>query len=150
MARTVPLAWFWTNMGDTNMGWMAASYFAYFWSYLIVSVPEMVGWFLYEGGYPEMLAYWAPIFGTWVGLVLYILPWMFAIIWMSTPTAKTPTDNGYSNSFVLIIVGSIFWALNFLIHIFFAERYVDHARAVMIDMCRCDRFVTPPALVNAP
>lgn len=130
MARTVPLAWFWSHMDDATMGWMAASYFTYFWAYLIVSVPEMVGWFFYIGGYPMFLSFWAPIFGTWVGLVLYIFPWLWAIIWLTSGTAKTETSNGFSNSLVLIIVGALFWLMNFLVHILLANRFVDHGRAI--------------------
>jgi len=47
---TVPISWFWGMLQDGNVGWTAATYFASFWIYLLVSVGEFVGWCFYLAG----------------------------------------------------------------------------------------------------
>jgi len=86
MAHTVPLAWWWTGFGSSTMAWTAASYFFFFIVYGLVSVPEFVG-FLYMagGGDPLFLAWWAQLFGLWVGGALKIIPWILALIQIFLP-----------------------------------------------------------------
>jgi hypothetical protein len=50
MAGVPPIAWFWSNLGNTSLGFTAASYFCFFFGYLIVFVPELFLWLQAESG----------------------------------------------------------------------------------------------------
>jgi len=65
---------------------MAASYFSYFWAYLLVSFLELVAYILYFTGNPEMLRYLADFF--YYGFILYIFPWAFAALHIFLPVAN--------------------------------------------------------------
>jgi len=47
---TIPISWMWSKLPSGTVGWTAATYFASFWIYLIVSVVEMVAWAFYLAG----------------------------------------------------------------------------------------------------
>lgn len=74
-----PIAWFWTNLNNTTMGWVAISYFCSVISYFLVSFIELIAWFIYLIGDPGLMVFWTPVFGFWGSLIIYILPWLFAI-----------------------------------------------------------------------
>ena len=74
-----PIAWFWTNLNNTTMGRVAISYFCTMLSYFLVSFIELIAWFIYLIGDPSLMVFWTSVFGFWGSLILYILPWLFAI-----------------------------------------------------------------------
>lgn len=74
-----PLAWFWTHLMDGSLGWTAASYFAFFWGYALISVVEFGSWCMYISGDTWFFAVWSVV-ATWGGLILYALPPLFAAL----------------------------------------------------------------------
>jgi len=89
--ETVPIAWFWTNLSNTTMGYTAIHYLMVFIMYMIVSVLEFIFWMMYilesDGG-----AYLFNLWASWVGLygswILYILTWVFAAVEVARTSAN--------------------------------------------------------------
>lgn len=83
----VPLVWMWNMLGDGNVGWTAAAYFANFWIYLIVSVGEFVTWCFYIAGDPEYFSWWTKNIGYWGAMVGALLPVVFASLQLGLETS---------------------------------------------------------------
>jgi len=54
---TVPIGWFWYRLTDGGSGWMAASYFTTFWTYLLFPFLEMLLWIAFMLGEVQPLLY---------------------------------------------------------------------------------------------
>jgi hypothetical protein len=141
-----PIAWLWTNLNDTSMGWVAISYFTTVLSYFMVSFIELLAWFIYLIGDPGLMIFWTPVFGMWGGIILYILPWLFAIFHLTFDTndggiAVGQTSNGFNNDLFLIVGGGFFWLYSLLVHFAFTNRFLAHA-ATIKQPCICRDY--PP------
>ena len=133
-------------MNDTTMGWVAISYFTSCLSYFIVSFIELLAWFIYLIGDPGLMIFWTPVFGMWGGLILYILPWLFAIFHLTFETgaggiATGTTSNGFNNDLFLIIGNGLMWLYSGFVHLAFTNRFLAHA-ATIKQPCICRDY--PP------
>jgi hypothetical protein len=83
----VPLTWFWYFIDDGAYGWVAASYFSYFWGYLLVSFLELIAYILFMVDLTDMMNY---LLGNWFFycFIIYVFPWLFAILHIVLPVAN--------------------------------------------------------------
>ena len=99
--------------------WECAGYATSWISFWLISTVEMILWCLSWIGPAAFKAYmfWASYFGLWVAIGLYFIPLLF---WIIAIPKENLTD---TNSEVLwvLIVGSVMWIMNFLIHFFFMD-----------------------------
>jgi len=142
LAPDTPLGWFWANLSSPTNGWMAASYMTTFFTYLIISFGELLAWMFYAVDYPMFAVFWFSTVGYWGGLILYPLPWIFALLHMVLPTASgglnsVTTAAHYSNDLFLMITGIVLWVGVSLAHIFFVPQFVEHCKALRPE-CHCD------------
>ena len=96
-----PIVWFWKNLDNTTLGWVAASYFATFIAYLVVSFMELLAWLVYVFGHPQWMMIWTPIFGYWGSLIVYIIPWGFALLHLDDPNSGTGFVWGFCRALCL-------------------------------------------------
>ena len=114
---------------------MAASYFTTFLFYLMVSVTEMVSWFVYLGGNGTFAAFYMGVVGYWGSIVLYMLPPLFALFHFAVPVsnggisgALNAIDSG--TDLFLLIVGGGLWITHMVLHIMYVPRFVKHVAAI--------------------
>jgi len=88
---TIPLEWFWHNIPNITVGWMAASYMSTFIAYLFVSFVEVCAWIAYAAGYNHMMRVWAP-FAYW-SMIFYIPSWVFALLQIILPASQGGLNN---------------------------------------------------------
>ena len=74
-----PIAWFWERISSTPDIYLALSLFFGFLFYGAISVPELIGWIFYMVGSGNFAAYYAGGVGYWGTLILYVVPWGFAL-----------------------------------------------------------------------
>jgi len=89
--NVIPLEWFWHNLPNITVGWMAASYLSTFVAYLFISFIEVWAWIAYAAGYNHMMRVWAP-FAYWC-VLLYIPAPLFAYMEMSLPKSQGGLNN---------------------------------------------------------
>jgi len=83
----MPLIWFWRHIASPKAGWMAASYFSFFWGYLLVSFVELIAWVLYaKYSMIGPAVFWYSKVGYWGSIILYIFPWLWAMCHLALPT----------------------------------------------------------------
>ena len=137
-----PLGWFWSNLSSPTDGWMAASYMTTFVTYLLVSFIELIAWVLYTVDYPMFAAFYFSTVGYYGSIILYSLPWIFALLHMVLPTASgglnsATTAAHYSNDLFLMITGIVMWVGISVAHILFVPKFIEHAKALRPE-CHCD------------
>ena len=122
----LPIAWFWERIGSSPDIFLAYSLFCGFFFYGLVSVPELVGWIFYMVGSGDFAAYYATGIGYWGSLVLYVIPWTFALaqLWRQF-RGNTRTDPGRYCLF-LMVTGALLWVIHGNFHLFYAHRFVAH------------------------
>jgi len=141
-----PIMWFWSNLDNETDGWLAAFYLANFIVYLI-GVVEAICWLLFTLGIlPGLILLIEPTAAYWGSLVLYPVPVLFVILHMTLPTtsgglAFDTYRASYTNDLILMILGLVFWVGEALMHIFYTQRFMKHARAkvALLELgCICD------------
>lgn len=125
---------------DGNVGWTAATYFASFWIYLLVSVGEFVGWCFYLAGQPEWFGWWVGHVG-WYGSIFFgLLPNLFAAFQLGFPSTmgglagNESVDFG-NNTVFLLTIGIAVWFQSALLHWIFTPRldcYIELNPAVLV------------------
>jgi len=142
----VPFAWFWYFLTDGAYGWVAASYFSFFWGYLLVSFLELIAYILFMVDLTDMMRY---LLGNWFFycFIIYTFPWIFALLHIVLPIKQgglasptNPRTQFLTNDWFLMIVGILMWAYQSIIHISFTQRLIDHIDGQNTE-CRCDPFV---------
>ena len=139
----LPFAWFWSNLGSSTAGWMAAMYMSFFFAYLAVSVVELVAWILFKMGNPGLALLWVPLVGFWGSLILYAFPFVFALLHIILKTTGggldgTSTAAYYTNDLILgLIIGGVSWITHGLLHVLFTARFVAHAKTFLEAECVC-------------
>jgi hypothetical protein len=127
---------------------MAASYMAYFWTYLAVSFVEIFGWIAYASGYNLMIRVWSEF--TYYTFIWYIPAWLFAFVEMTAPISQgglsmNVTSLYFTNSAVLFAVGLVMWIYISGIHIYYVPILMDHIDTVN-SVCKCN--ITVPSVSN--
>ena len=85
----------------------------------------MISWFLYLSGDPIFMLIWSSTVNFWGALVIYVLPWMFAIL--DIALATTPSTASW-----FMFAGSILvWLAIGIVNILFTDRFIGHAFALM-------------------
>jgi len=79
---------------------------------------------------PQFLVFWASIFGYWGSLVLYAVPWIFAVFEIAINMKGKVTDAPGSYTLFVLIVYLSLWILNGLLHLIFVPRLHAHVLAV--------------------
>lgn len=141
-----PIAWFWTNLTSQTLGWTAASYLAYFFTYMIVSVVEFGAWCAYISGDSWFYGVWSRI-ATYLSLILYILPPVFAMLNLVLPVTNggigSDQSAGFVNAVMLTTVGFVNWLFQWIVHFTFMDRLGDHVQAKDIvtlrAYCTCEK-----------
>jgi len=147
---TVPIGWFWWSLGNTRYGWTAASYFAAFFIYALVSVIEFIAWFFYIGGATGWFGWWVASFGWWGSVLGLILPWLFAVFQLSFPTTSggLPSINSDfgANAVFLIVINLTMWVINTVLHVIMTPRLLCHinSKPLVIKTCPLRRKVGMP------
>lgn len=136
----LPIEWFWHNLPNITVGWMAASELATFVAYMFVSFVEIFAWISYAYGYNLMMRYWIEF--TYYTFIWYAPAWIFALVEMTaTKEAGGLAGEAYAeymtNSTFLFLVGLILWAYIGLIHLWYVPRLMDHIDTVN-SVCKCD------------
>jgi hypothetical protein len=139
-----PIAWFWSNFYNFNLGWTAASYLAYFILYFFVSVMEFATWCMYISGDHWLFGIWGQFSG-YAALVTYMLPPLFATFNLALPTVNgglaDHESNGFVNAVMLAVVGWTNWVFTSAVHLVFMWRLNDHVEAKSImslrEICTC-------------
>ena len=131
----IPITWFWSNLNNSTRGFVAASYFTTFLFYLLVSVTEMVAWFVYLEGDGMFAALYMGLVGYWGSIVLYILPWLFALFHFTAPVTNGGIAGAMGNlstgtDLFMLIGGFCFWIIHMALHIMFVPRFVNHVAAI--------------------
>jgi hypothetical protein len=128
--QTMPLLFFWERIAQTNgeFIYLAGSLLFTFFTYMVVSVVELIAWIFYMIGEPGFFAWYASVVGLYGSIVLYNIPVMFAIMHIAITLKMTITATPGSYLIFLIAVGSVFWILNVFVHVYFSERLVMEVR----------------------
>ena len=123
---TMPISFFWERIAETNGTYiyLAGSLMFTFFSYLIVSVIELIAWILYCNDSPDFFAFYASIIGYYGVVVLYSIPVMFAIMHIAITLKGTITATPGAYCIFLISIGTVFWILNVFVHVYFSDRLV--------------------------
>ena len=114
---------------------MAASYFATFIAYLVVSFMELLAWVVFVFGHPQWLMIWAPTFGNWGSIIVYMIPVLLALLHLILPVANggieaESTKSGYANDIFLIIGGGVMWIFHAVMHLMYTSRFMEHAKTI--------------------
>jgi len=104
--------------------------FTGFWTQVIVSVVELIGWSLYMADMPTFFVIWASIFGYWGSLVMYAVPWIFAALEIAITLKGKVTDAPGSYVLFILIVYLSLWILNGLLHLIYVPRLHAHVLAI--------------------
>lgn len=131
---TIPLFWFFEYLTDPNYGWTAGSLLTNFVSGAIVALVEVVGFFFYLYGRPDLLVYWTTTVGFWFSTGFMILPWLFSIFQLSFDgehgglSGDTSVEYGFYTMFLLC--GNLFaWLNSSMVHVFLSDRLRCHVEA---------------------
>ena len=95
----VPLVWMWSGMAGIEGGWTGASYVSSFVVYLVVSVLELVSWFMYLGGDSAWFASWVEGVGWYGSVIFMMLPPLFALFQLTFPTSFGGLAGNYAQNF---------------------------------------------------
>jgi hypothetical protein len=119
---SIPISGLWASMFND---WMTVAYFSNWVIYLLISFIEMVAWFVYLAGYPTFMLIWTSTVNFWGCLIIYVLPWMFAVL--DIALATLPSEASW------FIFGGSFgvWLVLGIINILFTDRFIGHAFALM-------------------
>jgi hypothetical protein len=119
---SIPITGLWSSMFKD---WMTVAYFSNWVIYLLISFIEMIAWFVYLTGEPVFMLIWSSTVNFWGCLIIYVLPWMFAVL--DIALAITPSEASW-----FIFGGSIgMWLILGIINILFTDRFIGHAFALM-------------------
>ena len=134
-----PFIWMWANMGSSTHGWTAATYFATFLVYAVVSVVELFGWSFWAidaEGSDCFYKFYVSTIGYWMALYGGILPWIFPVLQL-----VLPNDGGLGpglaglisaeygmNSIYLIVANGIMWIVTSLLHIIYVPDLADEIK----------------------
>ena len=137
-----PIIWFWGNLGNSTMGWTAASYFATFIVYATVSVVELFGWSFwaskFEGSacfykfYTSNIGYWLTLYGG-------IFTWLWGILQLVLPAESGGLAGNlaveYSANAIFLIIGNgVMWITMSLLHIIFVPLLDDEIVSCDFDL----------------
>jgi len=131
---TVPIAWFWSNLGNSFHGYTAATYFTIFMVQMLVSVVEFVTFFFYLFGQNSLFGWWVAFPGWYGAVYAMILTWVFPILQIWLPKRDgglegVSTDEYGNNSIVMIILNMTMWISAASIHAIMAPRLGCHIAA---------------------
>lgn len=129
------MTWFWNNLTNGTTGWMAASYFCHFWISLIVGGVELVAFFLFWAGMPDLVYLWVPTVGFYGSILAYPISPMLALVHMTEPVAhgglyKVSYSENYTNDIFLMMCGMLQWAFTSVAHLNYTNRFIAHAKAI--------------------
>lgn len=121
-------------LGDNTVGWTAATYFANFIAYLVVSVPELVLWVFYLFGNNVWFSWWVNGIGWWFSVVGMGLPVIFASLQLGLPYGSgglsgDATVEFGANIIFLMSMGWPMWIQSASMHLLYAERLACHTEA---------------------
>jgi len=117
----VPIAWFWSNLNHSTMGYTAIHYLMVFLMYLIVGVAEFVFWLMYIieaefGAY--LFNLWASYVGLYGSWILYLLTWIFPAVELGRINGDIALP-GYINAIVHLSMFLLTWLGTGLVHVFY-------------------------------
>jgi len=117
---------------------LAVSLIIYFFTYLLVSVVELVAFVFYlfeEFAFPRF--YFSTV-GYWGSLVLYFFGPLFALIHFADKLEGKVTNFPGTWTLWLIVGGSCLWLIHGLLHIFFVPAFLVYIDAQPLKPCVCD------------
>ena len=128
---TVPIVWFWSNIGSTTYGYTAAKYLSNFLLQAFVSVVEVIAWFFYLFGNNWWFGWWVAYPGWYAAVYGMTLPWIFAILQLVLPLddgglGATSTLEFGNNSITMTLINMIMWMNAALTHAIMAPRLGCH------------------------
>jgi hypothetical protein len=91
-----PIWWMYERLSSSKTGWSAASYLAFFWAYGVVSVMELILWFVSKTAHYDLAIIWFSTVGYWGSMLLYALPPLFATLHLVLSTADGGIDGSSS------------------------------------------------------
>lgn len=144
---TLPIGWFWERMVETNgtNGWIAASLFFGWWSYLMISVVELAAWITYEFGSIGFAEYYFSTFGYWGSILLYAIPWLLDAIHIGVYGVDNMPG---SWSVFLLAINAVLWIVIGLLHIIYIDEFMAYVDAQRPTSCACSLPPVPPLPEN--
>jgi len=100
-----------------------------FWSFIIVSIVEWIGWILYITGDRWFYVWYVRTVGLYGSITLYGMPVIFAIFQAYVKDGGDLRTSPGAYCIWLIFVGGIYWMINMWIHIHFVPRLISYAEA---------------------
>lgn len=127
-------------------GWIGASLFFGWWTYLFVSVMELAAWIVYETGDLGFAQFYFSVVGYWGSILTYPLPWLFAAVHIGV----YGVDNFPGSwAIFLLVIQTVLWIVHSLLHIYFVDDFLLYIDAQTPTVCECS-IPLVPALPENP
>jgi len=125
---------------------MSWSLFTGFFIYFFVSVMEFIAWIVYETGNLGMAQWYFRTVGYWGSLILYAIPFIFAILQIGI---KGQADFPGNWAIMHLICEGLVWIFFGYIHIFWIDAFDAYVNAQEPTVCECSQPEIPPLPVDA-
>jgi len=138
--NTVPIGWFWDNLGNVKYGYTAMAYFISFWLMMATHLIEFIGWFFYAENISYWVSWWIKNIGMWLNTVGLFIPVLMIILQLTVSVndgglGELSANKEFGNNAIfLLIIDSFIWVWSGLIHILLADRFMCHTKAVEEDL----------------
>ena len=141
-SNTIPIMWVWDNLASKTAGWVAATYFVTFLTYLSVSVAQLIVWILYLTG--TDYSAWTMLNSFFFYTFAWYAPsWIFPLLHMYLPkhngglAGRTPWGAYQSNDFFYFMVNFVMWVYIGGQHFIYSRPLHYHLKAIRLS-CKCE------------
>jgi len=137
---TVPIGWYWDEMGNFKYGYTALAYFISFWLMMATHIVEFIGWFFYADNISYWVSWWIKYPGLWLNAVGLFAPVLMIILQLSLPVNQgglgelSANKEFGNNAIFLLVIDSFIWVWSGLLHIMLADRFECHVKAIEEDL----------------
>lgn len=102
------------------MSWTALGYFWTWLTYMIVSVPEMIFWFMSMSDSRMghwLFNMWASYVGLYGSCILYFFSFLFPVIQMTAVVTPAWSQPGFVNALVQTLMMMLTWVFTSVVHV---------------------------------
>lgn len=110
---------------------------------MLVSVIEFIAWFWWLSGEGAWLAWWSASVGWYGSVLVYPLPWLFALFQICMTYDMGGFGGNYTqeygtNAVFLVIMGGLIWLFSGLVHVIYSPRLLAQVNPEINKPCMCD------------